>query len=269
MRLLLISLVIVLAGCASSGPDVPYPAFIQADELPDVFLASLPGVRAKQFAGNPRTRRSSNRIVLPANWSGSTGASPGKSLEIYVLFGQVRLGNDLRLSQGGYAWFPAGFSGVNLSSDYGAELLYFLDDANSASVIHTPVIYSSEVIEWQPLSARATDSGLMVKELRHDRGSGARTWLLQVTPGDTFSWQSRPGLLEGYLLSGRYRGTECVAGKPVSGVYTEGGYFLRPAGNVHGGPRTAALEPSVWLLRTTRAAAPVPAAGCRPAAAGD
>ena len=43
---------ITITACASSPPKLPYPAFIQADDLPDMFMASLPGIRAKQFAGD-------------------------------------------------------------------------------------------------------------------------------------------------------------------------------------------------------------------------
>ena len=52
---------VILAGCASKAPELPYPAFIQVDELDDIFMASLPGVRAKQLAGDPRTRQSALR----------------------------------------------------------------------------------------------------------------------------------------------------------------------------------------------------------------
>jgi len=253
----------LLAGCAAGRPQVPYPAFVQADELPDVFLAAVPGVRAKQFAGNPQTRRSSNRIVFPANWSGTTGASPGKSLEIYVLHGTIRIG-DLPLKPGGYAWFPPGFAGSNLSSEYGAEILWFLDDANPANEIRTPIIYSSEVVTWQPEPGIAGDSGLMVKELRHDRGSGARTWLLRMTPDARLAWRSRARSQEGYLIEGRYRGVECVGGRPARGEYTEGGYYLRPPDTIHGGPGERALETSTWLLRIKGEAPPRPAAACSP-----
>jgi glyoxylase-like metal-dependent hydrolase (beta-lactamase superfamily II) len=82
----------LLAGCASGPTPPPYPAFVQVDRLPDVFLAGLPGVRAKQLAGDPESRRSSNFVTLPPDWSFGTGASPDKSLEIYVLAGRVRLG---------------------------------------------------------------------------------------------------------------------------------------------------------------------------------
>lgn len=248
MRLVILLTVLVLTGCATSQPQLPYPAFIQADELPDVFLAALPGVRAKQFAGNPQTRQSSNRVVFPEQWTGSSGAAPGKSLELYVLYGELRVG-DLSLKPGGYAWFPPGYVGANLSTTFGAEVLYFLNDANPATTNKTPILYSSEVIDWQPLSTAASDRGLMVKEIRRDPGSGARTWLLQVTPEARLGWQSRARIVEGYLISGRYRGGECYNGKAVSGVYTEGGYFHRPANTVHGGPDERALETSVWLLR--------------------
>ena len=56
---------ILLGGCASGPPQLPYPAFVQVDELNDIFMASLPGVRAKQLSGDPQTRRTSNRVDLP------------------------------------------------------------------------------------------------------------------------------------------------------------------------------------------------------------
>jgi hypothetical protein len=246
-------------GCAGSRPNLPYPAFIQADELPDVFLAALPGARAKQFAGDPHSRRSSNRVVLPASWSGTSGAAPDKSLELYVVYGELKVG-DLVLRPGGYAYFPPGFHGSNLSTVYGVELLYFLDNANPANVIQTPIIYSSEIVDWQPLESAT--SGLSVKEIRRDPGSGARTYLLRATPQAAIGWHKRPGVLEGYLLSGRYQGSECFAGKAATGIYTEGGYFHRSAEVVSGGPQEKALETSIWLLRTLQDAAPVAVEGC-------
>mgnify|MGYP000411600299 CR=1 FL=1 len=68
----------LLTSCASGPPEVPYPAFINANELEDVFVASLPGVRAKQLAGDSMTRRTSNRIDLPSGWRGTSGGAPGR-----------------------------------------------------------------------------------------------------------------------------------------------------------------------------------------------
>ena len=75
----------VLAGCATSAEPPPYPAFVISDELPDLFLANLPGVRAKEYAGDMRSRTVSNRIDLPAVWRGTSGGEPGRSIEIFVL----------------------------------------------------------------------------------------------------------------------------------------------------------------------------------------
>lgn len=265
MRLLRIAALVLLAaapaGCAAGRPDVPYPAFIQADELPDVFMAALPGVRAKQFAGSPQTRRSSNRITLPPDWQGTTGASPGKSLELYVLEGEITVGRT-RLDSGGYAWFPPGDSGANLKSSAGAVVLYFLDDANPDNAWRTPIIVNSNSAVSEPLPDTPRH-GMRTWLLRHDPGSGARTWVLEVAPSASIPWQLRRQVTEGYLISGEYEGTECVAGRPVTGTYSAGGYFHRPAETVHGGPSERAVTTSVWLLRASGDAEPVYVDGCR------
>ena len=94
--------VFLLAACAGGPPEVPYPAFVDSNELEDVFLASLPGVRAKQLAGDPMTRRTSNRIDLPADWQGTSGGTPGRSMELFVLAGTLWLA-DIELGPGGFS----------------------------------------------------------------------------------------------------------------------------------------------------------------------
>lgn len=254
-------LALALAACAGGPPPVPYPAFIQADQLPDVYIASLPGVDAKQFAGDPRTRRSSNRIVLPAEWKFSTGASPGKSVEVFVLAGDIELG-DIVLGKGGYAYLPSGSLGMNMKTSAGAMLLYFLDDGNPAGAIQTPYIVSSEQLEWRTVSDDVDSFGLSVKELRSDPGSGELTRLVKVEPGASLPWQKNVVPEEGYLLTGSYRHSECVQGEAATAVYSPGGYFKRPAGAVHGGPDAGSLETSVWFLRTLSAGAPEVVENC-------
>ena len=239
--------VLMLAGCAANTPSPPYPSFVQADEIPDAFLAGLPGVRAKRFAGDAKTRRSSSRLDLPPEWEFSTGGFPNKSVEIYVLRGTLKLG-ELDLRAGGYAYLPDGSVGAPMSTDAGARVLYFLDDADSAAVIRTPLVTNQELVAWTPLSGDPNDAGLSVKELRRDPGSGAMTYLLRVEPGATVPWQSLSVLEEGYLLEGRHEHAECVEGEAVSGVYQSGGYFYRPADAVNGAP-IAASGASVWYLR--------------------
>ncbi len=244
----LVWLVFLLTGCASGSPALPYPAFIQADELSDIFIAGLPGTRAKQFASDRQTRRSSNRLLLPADWKGTTGASPGKSVEIFVVAGEITLGG-IALKAGSYAYIPPGFTGSNIGTRTSALVLYFLDDRNPAAVIQTPLILDSDIVDWQPVSEDPEDFGYSVKELRLDPGSGAQTWLLRIDPGATQGWHKSSAVEEGYLLSGNYRHSECVNGEVLTGNYAPGGYFQRPAGVVNGGPKSAATSSAIWFLR--------------------
>jgi hypothetical protein len=239
----------LLGGCANAPRNVPYPAFIQVEERDGSFHAGLPGTRAKGMSGDPRTGRFSALLLLPEQWRWNTGAAPGKSVEIFVLAGAVMLG-DLELRPGNYAWLPPGSTGLSMSSLGGAQLLYFLNDAAPDAVIQTPLFMSRDVVPWQPLSEDAMDAGLQVKELRHDPGSGQRTFLLKVEPGATQRWQKSSVKEEGFLLSGDYRHSECLDGKAITGQYTPGGYFERPAGVVNGGPLAGSSEGAIWFLRT-------------------
>lgn len=258
--LLSVSVLAALAACAS-GPQPPaYPAFVISDELPDMFMASLPGIRAKQYAEDAQSRSTSNRIDLPADWKGTTGASPGKSLEIFVLSGELQLA-DLTLRRGGYAYIPPGSLGFNMQTTDGARILYFLADFDSRAMIRSPLVLDSDLIDWQP----TVTPGVFEKELRADPGSGARTWLERAEPGVSMPWQTSTVAREGYLVAGSYQDAECVQGQPFVGIYASGGYFRRPAEAVSGGPDSRALTEVTWFFRE-RVAAELSDASCEPAA---
>lgn len=247
-RMFVIAICLAMTACASKPTQLPYPAFVNVDELPDVFIAGLPGIRAKQLAGNPQTRRSSNRIQLPADWQFTTGAAPGLSVEIYVLAGQISLG-DFAMGPGSYAYIPPGSTGMQMATRDGAMILYFLDDPVDAAVIQTPLIADSGLLEWQPLSENIEDIGLSTKILRDDPGSGARTWLLKVDPIATQKLRKSAVTNEGYLLSGTYQTSECVLGEVFTETYLPGGYFHRPPLSVHGGSEESATQAAVWFMR--------------------
>lgn len=250
--------VMLAAGCASGPPKLPYPAFVQADELEDIFMATLPGVRAKQFAGDPQTRRTSNRIDLPTGWQGTTGGAPGKSLEVFVLAGDLQVG-DVKLGPGGYAHVPPGSFGFNLQTSDGARILYFLDDVDPLATIRSPLILDTGLVDWQPTDI----DGVTVKDLRSDPGNGARTWMMRVEPGAAMPWQSSSVIREGYLASGQFQGSECVAGEAFTWTYSRGGYFYRPADALHGGPEAQAITESVWILRERTAGSETTSDSCR------
>lgn len=236
----------IFGGCASGPPDVPYPAFIQVDELSDIFMATLPGVRAKQLAGDAATRRTSNRIDLPRDWRGTSGGAPGRSMEIFVLKGELNVA-DIRLGPRGYAFLPAGSLGFNLTSSAGAQILYFLNDTDPESIIRSPIIIDSDLLRWAPTAT----SGVSVKELRFDPGNGSKTWLQRISAGASLPWEYSTALREGYLMSGDFRQSECVNGEALTGQYMAGGYFYRPAHSISGGPESMAISDSIWILRET------------------
>ncbi len=250
-------LTLMLAGCASNkAPKLPYPAFVQAEDLPDIFIAALPGVRAKPLAGDTRTRTSSNLVTLPADWKGTTGGAPGKSVELFVIAGKLTL-SEFELTAGGYAYVPPGSLGFGLRTDDGAQLLYFLDDVDASSVIRSPIVLDSELVTWSQQSP-----GRYVRELRSDPGSGARTWLLRIEPGATTPWQSSSVIREGFMYSGHYQDSECLNGESQTWHYLPGGYFLRPPEVWSGGPEALATTESTWLLREQSAAAAQTADEC-------
>lgn len=255
---------LVLLSCAASTPPLPYPAFIQVGELPDTFIAGLPGVRAKRLAGNTESGGSGHQVLLPADWQFTTGAAPGQSVEIFVLAGEIRLA-DLALGPNGYAYLPAGSTGLQLQSSRGASLLYFVDDADPSAVIQTPLILNSDLVEWMPLSESPNDIGISVKDLRADPGNGARTWLMKIEPFASQGWQRSSTVREGYLVAGSYRDNECVNGVAVSGIYAPGGYFQRLPGAVFGGPDAASADGAVWFLRVRENESLRSVAACAPA----
>lgn len=250
MHFLVILILLSLGACASSKPDVPYPAFMQSADIPDSFLAELPGTRAKILTTDVSSRSYSILLQVPPDYSFGTGGAPDKTLEIYVVEGRISIG-EFDLDQGGYVYMPSGTTGTTMTSASGALLLYFIDNVKSNAVIQTPIISDSDLIPWRPRSGDVEDFGLSTKELRSDPGSGASTWLFKVEPGAVQPWQSASAKQEGFLISGQYRHSECVQGVAVPGDYLSGGYFQRPTGMVNGGPETTALTTSVWLMRVS------------------
>ncbi len=209
-------------------------------------MASLPGVRAKQLSGDPQTRRTSNRIDLPRDWKGTSGGVPGRSMEIFVVEGELMVA-DISLQSGGYAFLPAGSLGFNLVADNGARILYFVHDTDPSSLIRSPIIIDSGLLDWVP----GAKAGVSSKELRNDPGNGAKTWLLRVSTGASLPWQSSGALREGYLINGNQQYSECRNGRAETWQYAPGGYFYRPADVISGGPESHALTESTWLLRET------------------
>ena len=253
---LIICLACGLAACPASTPTVPYPAYVQTDELSDVFLATLPGVRAKRFAEDYSTRTGRYRVDLPTDWTGTSGGVPDASLEIFVLAGELIVG-DVKLITGGYAYLPSGSLGFRLSSPAGARVLYILSGPDPTAVIRAPILHDGVAVEWTD-----EEPGRSVRVLRADPGSGARTWLLKTTPAAAAQWRTSSTSREGYLVSGSESISECVEGKEHAGTYTRGGYFLRSPGAIFGGGESGVSQESVWFLREVSKGAEIVVSDC-------
>ncbi len=165
-----------------------------------------------------------------------------------MLAGDLTLA-DIELGPGGYAYLPAGSLGFNMSTYDGARILYSVSDDEPDAVIRAPIIIDTGLLEWRPTA----HPGLATKELRKDPGTGATTWLLLIEAGAAVPWLSSAAEREGYLVSGDYQHAECVLGEELAGWYAPGGYFLRPAGVVNGGPLSGGTAEAVWFLRESTA----------------
>ena len=145
--LLFCALALQMTACAPSQPDVPYPAFVRVDEIPDVFIAGLPGVRAKGLVGaNSDSAGGGYRIDLPSSWQGTSGASPEKTLEIFVIDGELSVA-DVSLKRGGYAYLPPGTLGFKLKSSTAFNPPKLLDrfstkkKSNSLEILRSAVFF--------------------------------------------------------------------------------------------------------------------------------
>lgn len=241
-QILIAAVVAMCTACANGPRSVPYPAFVESDKQQVTFLAALPGVRAKPLSSDIRSNALASVVEIPARWTGTTGGAPGMTAEIFVLAGELRL-SEFRLGPGGYAYLPSGGLGFRLASDSGARILYFLDAPQSDALIRSPIILENNN-DWH-----AAVDGVDVIMLRVDSGNGSRTWLRRIQPATDEPWESSSATREGFLVSGEYTTSECVAGDAITASYRPGGYFRRPAGAVSGGPESAAAGEVIWFFR--------------------
>ena len=84
-------------------------------------------------------------------------------------------------------------------------------------------------------------------------GGHERNFAAASSAGAAMPWVSSSAEREGYLVSGDYQHVECALGEELAGPYAPGGYFLRPAGIVNGGPLSGGPTSAVWFLRESKA----------------
>ena len=219
-------------------------------------MASLPGIRGKQLAGDPQTRRTSNRIDLPPDWKGTSGGMPGRSMEIFVVEGLVTIA-DIELPPGGYAFLPAGSLGFNMDSEEGARILYFINDSDPESIIRSPIIIDTALLDWAPHLRRALRPKNCAATLAMAPRHGC-CGLRQVVAAMAVV-VSTPRRLP----SSRYLSAQRMRAWRGAYLAVHAGRILLPArGRVNGGPLSGGETDAVWFLRETERGKETTVSGC-------
>ena len=238
---------LLIASCKTTGPNVPYPAYVVPwTDLPDMFIAGLPGVRAKPLVGaTSDATGGSFRIDLPTSWQGTSGAAPDKSLEIFVIEGELSVA-DVRLKRGGYAYLPPGTLGFNLKSATGAR----------SSLLPG----RRRAIGGYPDAPDTGEHGTRLGRHGHRRAVeertalGSRQWCTQLAAknragrGDSLGvvFREPRGLLPHRQVT-RIPSASPASRAPIA--YLPGMYLYRPGDSINGGPESVAETTSIWFFR--------------------
>ena len=238
----------------------------------------LQGVRSAQFkllSFDEKTGARTLLVRLPAGWSQAPGYHSA-DLEMFVVDGGVSMGGEA-VGRYAYAYYPAGYS-HSVSTEFGATVLQMWSGKPDyvAAAKSRPGTRAGAAIEgWRYGDAPSMgpaqfpefrdepvrgDSPVRLKLMRHDEGSGAKTWIAVLPGGGPAMygeghlppWASSSSWEEGFLLAGEMTIAECLPQGEVAGTYTEGGYFFRPAGRRYGGPSLYSNTFAVWLFRSGR-----------------
>jgi len=251
----------------TSGAGRGFVGFINQQDLPwEEFRVKgvASGLKAKPLSRDGKSGAVSLLLSYPPGWRSRADSNyHSGDEEIFVLEGDLTIGGRT-LTDRCYSFIPAGVTHGPVSSRNGCLALTFFDQEPDviASKESKPGARPDRAVEyknyfdepWALSDARAkskTPPPLLMKVLRRDEQTGARTWIAGVLSGHPNSaWETRPTWEEGYLLEGEYRLAECLNGKSKAGVYTPGSYFFRPAGLPYVGPDAGANGYAVWVFRT-------------------
>jgi hypothetical protein len=245
----------------SARAEEPFVGFLDADTAPVVTLSRFGGAPARILDADAASGRLAAVIELRPGARLRTGGDRERAEEFFVLDGALQLGR-AALARHDYAFLPADIVRPLTSTATGARVLWFADPAPADPAVRADLarvgLYVTRAAgaQWTAGTvalAAGVDLRLRIRHLRKDPWSGARTWLVGVDPGQAIPWERHGVIEEGFLVEGRYVLVECLPGGERRGTYAPGGYFRRPGGIVHSGPKSGPLEPSVWLLRTPAA----------------
>jgi len=251
----------------TTGKGRGFVGFINQQDLPwEEFQVKgvASGLKAKTLSRDPKTGAVSLLLYYPPGWRSRADSNyHSGDEEVLVLEGDLTIGKRT-LTDRCYSFIPAGMAHGPISARNGCLALTFFDqepdviassESKPGSKLDRSIEYKNYFDEpWALGDTRAkskTPPPLLIKVLRQDEQTGARTWIAGVLSGHpNYTWETHPTWEEGYLLEGEYHLAECLNGKSRAGVFTPGSYFFRPAGLPHVGPNAGAKGYAIWLFRT-------------------
>lgn len=192
------------------------------------------------------------RVTLRTGDAREFGVLP-RDYQIYVLDGELRVAGFL-LQAGDFLRLPQGSDMGEVAGTAGTSYLLFADPiGRGAGLGEEPFLARGDAVEWR-IGTVARDAGaeapLQIKPLWTQEGTGARVHLVRIAPGVSVPWEIHPGVEEGYLIEGDYTLQECLPSGLQTHEYDPGGYFYRPGGVMHSGPKSRTTEGATWLIRT-------------------
>ena len=242
--------------------EAGFVGYVQATELLALPCEWLAGALARTLSADAVTGRAALLVNVPAGFERMSGfLGPSGSLDLVVLTGVVEFGAT-ELHERDFAFVPADFELPSIRARRGAQLLLFVDpppgDAESLRAQQSRGILVTGYDEqaWREASLVRTaglELDLAVQLLKNDPGTTARTWYVRQGAGGKVPWERHSVVEEGFLIAGDYCLAERLPNRTVIGRYAPGGYFRRPPGVLHSGPRSGTESGAIWLQRAPAA----------------
>lgn len=236
--------------------------FLDSKKLPNSAQTLAWGLPSKTLRQNTQTGVALEVNLYADQHANTRGLTFNRAMEIFLLDGEMTIG-DIAFKKNDFIQIPAETDIPCPTSIKRARFLLFFEegeikcapsDATSIDNLKNCRIVRDTENDWvagEAMKKAGRDNvPLLIKHLKNDPVSGARSHLVSVKPGVIVPWEMHPVAEEAYILEGDYTLAECLPGGSVIGEYMEGGYFYRPKEIAHSGPKSGTKTGVVMLIRT-------------------